>query len=1009
MNTRRSSARIAAQNGHSSEPQLNSVIIPFLTVPRLKEELSKRKLKCTGRKEALVERLIEYINKNGVVCDDVASSSQSKNKVKMSTEEEAIKENNIEIKNEIPLEEFPNVNSENNEEKIDEDVNKEKDTCSDELNLPPKVEESDITENTNTPDTLMEVCQPQESERKEEDVVDTCKLEADDCKKSEELEECKIQEIESVEDKVESQEIQEIESIEDKVEPQEIQEIESIEDKVEPYEIQEIESIEDKNEEPFKIQEIESSEDKNVEPYKIQEIESIEDRNVEPCINQDIESIEDKNEEPFKIQEIESIEDKVEPCINQEMESSEDKNVESCKIQEVEVIKNIKVDSCRIQENGYNNLGVKSLKRKRRFFEDDPSTNESNIPPPETIVNLVEHYNSTVQGRKKSYSSFNNYMSSQDIESPCLLEIDENIKESINEGNQLSNTGNLYERMSENLYSNRNDNYIYDNHNSTNEYIKPTIMHSDEQNSDINGSENRLAELMKDPAALLQKATAVLKNLNDKTDYQYEQFPCESTFVEDVKPLPEFHGEPVQSDVEEDDYFAKAAGIKKKKDKNAVVIPEEEAPPMNDEIDLDYYNADLHIKASVDDKWLIEPENSDGFALMWGGIRSNYGIKYDKTLSSYNKKFCFQVKIIDHLSLKHVPFEEREPYDIRVGWSLNNKSQALGDLAGTYCFNSKAMKASGCIFSDYGESFSINDVITTIFDVSCGHISYYKNHEFLGVAFYETCFKDGDAIFAHIAIKNCKVKVNFGHGSEEDFPSRFIPKDVYFLNTMNCSEEMIRSRQPPARKEDCTVIMTVGLPGSGKTTWVRQYLRDNPDGHWRVISSDALLQQMRIDGIPRKQVHSGRWDMVMGLAAKAVVKAMGLACRRKHNYIIDGTNVSRDARKRKLAQFQDFQRKCVVLIPPEKELIHRQMKQEKQDGIRPIPAEAMLELKATMSIPELAEEPVEDIIFVEPEQISHALKIVENYNKEGEPWLIQKNKQKRQKHNAQINNHSVNN
>lgn len=32
------------------------------------------------------------------------------------------------------------------------------------------------------------------------------------------------------------------------------------------------------------------------------------------------------------------------------------------------------------------------------------------------------------------------------------------------------------------------------------------------------------------------------------------------------------------------------------------------------------------MKASANNKWLIEPDNGDGFALMWGGVRSNYGV-----------------------------------------------------------------------------------------------------------------------------------------------------------------------------------------------------------------------------------------------------------------------------------------------------------------------------------------------------------------------------------------------
>lgn len=61
---------------------------------------------------------------------------------------------------------------------------------------------------------------------------------------------------------------------------------------------------------------------------------------------------------------------------------------------------------------------------------------------------------------------------------------------------------------------------------------------------------------------------------------------------------------------------------------------------------------------------------------------------------------------------------------------------------------------------------------------------------------------------------------------------------------------------------------------------------------------------MAVNGVPRQRVHQGRWDMVMGLTAKALNRSLQMACRRRHNYILDQTNVTRDARKRKLTQFQ---------------------------------------------------------------------------------------------------------
>jgi hypothetical protein len=83
----------------------------------------------------------------------------------------------------------------------------------------------------------------------------------------------------------------------------------------------------------------------------------------------------------------------------------------------------------------------------------------------------------------------------------------------------------------------------------------------------------------------------------------------------------------------------------------------------------------------------------------------------------------------------------------------------------------------------------------------------------------------------------------------------------------------------------------------------------------------------------------------MGLAAKAASRAFQLICRRRHNYIIDQTNVSRDKRKQKLALFQDFVRKCVVLVPSAEDFEHRQMKQARDDPTDQITPEALLQLK----------------------------------------------------------------
>lgn len=63
---------------------------------------------------------------------------------------------------------------------------------------------------------------------------------------------------------------------------------------------------------------------------------------------------------------------------------------------------------------------------------------------------------------------------------------------------------------------------------------------------------------------------------------------------------------------------------------------------VNESLHLD--NADLNVKASETCQEIIDPDNGDGFALMWGGARSTYGIRIPTNIIDF-PPVIFQIKV----------------------------------------------------------------------------------------------------------------------------------------------------------------------------------------------------------------------------------------------------------------------------------------------------------------------------------------------------------------------------
>lgn len=194
-----------------------------------------------------------------------------------------------------------------------------------------------------------------------------------------------------------------------------------------------------------------------------------------------------------------------------------------------------------------------------------------------------------------------------------------------------------------------------------------------------------------------------------------------------------------------------------------------------------------------------------------------------------------------------VPYLEDEPNPnvLRVGWSVQSTSLQLGEEPLSYGFGGTGKISTNCKFSDYGKPFIVNDVVGCYLDLDSNEvqISYTINGENQGIAY--TIPQEelkGQPLFPHILSKNCGFEVNFGAVD----PWAEVLPDYTNVGKVPL-EDRIPGPKRPAKREDCEVIMMVGLPGSGKTTWAMKYAAEHKDKMYNILGTNTLIDKMKVD------------------------------------------------------------------------------------------------------------------------------------------------------------------
>ena len=146
-------------------------------------------------------------------------------------------------------------------------------------------------------------------------------------------------------------------------------------------------------------------------------------------------------------------------------------------------------------------------------------------------------------------------------------------------------------------------------------------------------------------------------------------------------------------------------------------------------------------------------------------------------------------------------------------------------------------------------------------------------------------------------------------------------------------------------------IMLIGLPGSGKSTYIRKYLADNPDKDYAVISSDDIIEEKCLtEGL----TYSEGFEKFIGFAAAEMKRRAKAAVAAKRNIVWDQTNMTAKARRSKMDMAKGYEFHAVVFSLMDDELFRR-LKHRADTTGKTIPAFVIKNMAKSYQAPEKAE------------------------------------------------------